>query len=294
MILVSMARHSNFLSNLVGRLLIMQGLSVIRDAEVECIECTLWIPVLFQKLNLVYIPRMKTHVLIAEDDQRLCQLINDSIFEAGMETGMVFNGSAVIPRLKSGSWDILLLDLMLPGKSGLEVLKDLREFSNVPVIILTAMSEERDRVAGFELGADDYLIKPFFPSELIARIHNIFKRIHNNQVRHSDIIEFGPARLNTTTKTYHLNDNQINLTEMEFEIMLVLIRNSGRVVDRKTISRIISGFDRQTSTRTFDRQASTRAIDVRISHIRKKMGDLEGMIRTVWGVGYEFVVVQES
>ena len=81
---------------------------------------------------------------------------------------------------------------------------------------------------------------------------------------------------------------------MEFEIMLVLIRNSGRVVDRKTISRIISGFDRQTSTRTFDRQASTRAIDVRISHIRKKMGDLEGMIRTVWGVGYEFVVVQES
>ena len=227
----------------------------------------------------------KIHVLIAEDDRRLCQLINDSVVDADMEAGMVFNGTAVIPRLKSGTWDLLLLDLMLPGKPGLEVLKDLREFSDIPVIILTAMSEERDRIAGFELGADDYLIKPFFPSELIARIHNIFKRIQNNQVRHSEIIEFGPARLNTTTKTYYINENKVDLTEMEYEIILVLIRKSGRVVDRRTISRIISGFDRQ---------ASARSVDVRISHIRKKMGHLEGMIRTVWGVGYEFVKVQES
>lgn len=227
----------------------------------------------------------KIHVLIAEDDQRLCQLINDSIVDADMKPGMVLNGRDVIPRLKAGSWDLLLLDLMLPLKPGLQVLKELREFSNIPVIIITAMSEERDRIAGFELGADDYLVKPFFPREMIARIHNIFKRIHSNQIRHSEIIEFGPAQLNTITKTYSLNENRIHLTEIEYEIILLLIRNSGRVVDRRTISRIINGFDRQVSI---------RAVDVRISHIRKKMGHLEGMIRTVWGVGYEFVMVQES
>ena len=109
----------------------------------------------------------KIHVLIAEDDQRLSQLINDSIVDADMKPGMVLNGRDVIPRLKAGSWDLLLLDLMLPLKPGLEVLKELREFSNIPVIIITAMSEERDRIAGFELGADDYLVKPFFPSTTV-------------------------------------------------------------------------------------------------------------------------------
>ena len=233
----------------------------------------------------VLVAARKINVLIAEDDQRLCQMINDSIRDAGMESGMVHNGTAVIPRLKSGTWDLLLLDLMMPGKSGLQVLRELREFSDIPVVILTAMSEERDRIAGFELGADDYLIKPFFPSELIARIHNIFKRIHKNQVRESDLIHFGPARLNTTAKTFFLDETKVDLTETEFEILLILIRNSGRVVDRKPILRIISGFDQQ---------ASTRSVDVRISHIRKKMGRLEGMIRTVWGVGYEFVMVEGS
>jgi DNA-binding response OmpR family regulator len=227
----------------------------------------------------------KINVLIAEDDQRLCQLINISVMKAGMETGMVYNGSAVIPRLKSSTWDLLLLDLMLPGKPGLQVLRELRAFSDIPVIILTAMFEERDRIAGFELGADDYLIKPFFPSELIARIHNIFKRINNNHVRQSEMIEIGLATLDTITKTFLLNETKVDLTETEFEILLVLIRNSGRVVDRKTILRIISGFDKQ---------ASTRSVDVHISNIRKKMSDQEGLIRTVWGVGYEFVRVEGS
>jgi DNA-binding response OmpR family regulator len=224
-------------------------------------------------------------VLIAEDDIRLCELIEEAIVGAGMESGQVHHGTAVIPRLKSGTWDILLLDLMLPGKSGLQVLQELRETSDMPVIILTAMSEEKDRIRGFELGADDYLVKPFFPGEMIARIHNLFKRFHNHQTRTSEIIEFGEARLNTITKTFFLQDVKIDFTETEYEIMLVLIRNSGRVVDRRTISRIINGFDKL---------AVSRSVDVRISHMRKKLGKHEGMIRTVWGVGYEFVLREKS
>lgn len=128
-------------------------------------------------------PTTTRKILIAEDDIRLCELIEEAIVGAGMESGLVHHGTAVIPRLKSSTWDILLLDLMLPGKSGLQVLQELRETSDIPVIILTAMSEEKDRIRGFELGADDYLVKPFFPGEMIARIHNLFKRFHNHQTR---------------------------------------------------------------------------------------------------------------
>lgn len=229
--------------------------------------------------------RIQPRVLIAEDDQEISRLLVQLLQRAKIETEAVFNGLEVVSRINSSKFDLLLLDLQLPGKHGLSVLKELRAASDLPVIILTALTDEKDRVAGLELGADDYVVKPFYPTEVLLRIQNLLKRRPRNQAPNSTRIRVGPLSCDLMTKKMEMDGVDLELTGLEFDILMALIRSSGQVMDRKTLSKTVLGNELPKTT---------RRIDMKISQIRKKLGSLEGMVRTVWGVGYEFVSLEQS
>ena len=224
-------------------------------------------------------------VLVAEDDEEISRLLVQLLQRSKIETVAVFDGLEILTHLKSTTFDLLLLDLQMPGKHGLSVLKELRSTSDIPVIILTALSEEKDRIAGLELGADDYVVKPFYPTEVLLRVKNLIKRRVQIKEPISSVIQVGPLSCDSFLKKITMDGVDLELTGFEFDIVMALIRNSGKVMDRQTLSRIVAG-DELPNT--------TRRMDMKISQIRRKFGEREFMIRTVWGAGYEFVTLEKS
>jgi two-component system response regulator CpxR len=224
-------------------------------------------------------------ILIAEDDQEVSRLMVQNLKRSGIEADQIFDGLDVVPRIMSDQYDLLILDLMLPKKHGLSVLQDLRKVSSIPVLILSAMSDEKNRIAGLELGANDYVVKPYFAREVVIRIQNLLKLHTINQVIEANVIESGILIADLRTKVLIVNEDEIDLTDMEFDVLVSLIRHSGEVVDRTTLARIMFGNVLPSSNRN---------IDMKISQIRKKLGHYDSMIRTVWGGGYEFVPIQKS
>jgi len=227
----------------------------------------------------------KQRVLVAEDDEEISRLLVQLLQRSKIEAVAVFDGLEILTYLKSMIFDLLLLDLQMPGQHGLVVLKELRLTSDIPVIILTALSEEKDRIAGLELGADDYVVKPFYPTEVLLRIQNLMKRRVQNKDPISSVIQVGPLSCDSILKKIAMDGVDLDLTGFEFDIVMTLIRNSGKVMDRKTLSRLVIG-DELPKT--------TRRMDMKISQIRRKFGSRDFMIRTVWGVGYEFVTLEKS
>lgn len=224
-------------------------------------------------------------VLVAEDDEEISRLLVQLLQRSKIDAVAVFDGLEILPYLKSMTFDLLLLDLQMPGQHGLVVLKELRSTSDIPVIILTALSEEKDRIAGLELGADDYVVKPFYPTEVLLRVQNLIKRRVQKKEPISSVIQVGPLICDSFLKKITMDGVDLELTGFEFDIVMALIRNSGKVMDRKTLSRIVAG-DELPNT--------TRRMDMKISQIRRKFGEREFMIRTVWGAGYEFVTLEKS
>lgn len=224
-------------------------------------------------------------VLVAEDDEEISRLLVQLIHRSKIEAVAVFDGLEILPHLNSMTFDLLLLDLQMPGQHGLIVLKELRLTSDIPVIILTALSEEKDRIAGLELGADDYVVKPFYPTEVLLRIQNLIKRRGQNKEPISSVIQVGPLSCNSILKKIEMDGVDLELTGLEFDIVMALIRNSGKVMGRKALSRLVIGDEPP---------GMTRRMDMKISQIRKKFGSRDFMIRTVWGVGYEFVTLEKS
>jgi DNA-binding response OmpR family regulator len=229
--------------------------------------------------------RANKRVLIAEDDIQVSSLMVQILKRSGIEAESVDNGNSVLQLIITGKFDLLLLDLMLPGMSGLEVLRKLREISDIPVIILSALSGEKDRIAGLELGSNDYVVKPYYPREVLVRIQNMLGNRQARQKTGNSLIRIGILTADTNQKKISMGEVDLDLTPLEFDVVMILIRNSGTVVDRKTISRMIY---------KNELNASTRRIDMKINHIRKKLGDQSEMIRTVWGVGYEFIPKAQS
>ena len=217
-------------------------------------------------------------VLIVEDDQMLAGLLSRLLTEEGFILSVLPDGSDVLDHLKSNPCDVVLLDLMLPGRSGFEILKDIREISDIPVIVLTALISEMERIRVFQLGADDYLSKPCFTSELVFRINNSLKRQKPTEKK---LISFGPLQLDPDSRTFYLDGKDLNLTEFEFEILSALVSSSGKPLDRKSIYQHVAGYEFEFNSRN---------MDVKVAHLRKKLGKWHGMIRTVWGVGYEIVI----
>lgn len=226
---------------------------------------------------------MKKQILIIDDDAKLGELLKSYLAQFDFSILIEHTPSAGISLLKHSPVDLIILDVMLPEMDGFETIKTIRKFNSVPVIMLTARGEITDRIVGLELGADDYLPKPFEPRELLARINTILRRVNTRNTDQPEILTADSLKLDTRQRTVKLNDIDIELTNMEFEILLLLMQNPSRVISRDDIMEEVRGID-------WD--AYNRSIDVTVSRIRAKLQDdakHPRFIKTIWGKGYQFI-----
>ncbi len=206
--------------------------------------------------------------------------MGDFLTPQGLDVEFAYNGSTGLARALEDRFDLIILDVMLPLLDGFEVLAQVRRRSAVPIIMLTARTEQRDRVRGLNAGADDYLPKPFGPEELLARIRAVLRRSSTNPAAAVSAIECGGISLHSQTREVRNGDRLVELTTIEFEILDFLMRAAGRVVSRDELTTVL--YQRQSTP-------YERALDVHISHLRKKLeSDGRPLIRTVRGVGYLF------
>jgi two-component system response regulator CpxR len=225
-------------------------------------------------------------VLIVDDDVQLCRLLTERLTSEGFTIEVANDGIRGLERALSMEHALVVLDLMLPGMTGLDVLRRLRARSPVPVLILTARGEDIDRILGLEIGADDYVPKPFNPRELIARIRAILRRT-SRATATTDPVVVGDLRLDPRAREVWLNDVALNLTSVEFALLETFLRDAGRVLSREQLTESVLG----RKLGPFD-----RVIDVHVSNVRKKLGTSEHgpKIKAVRGSGYLFVVRPET
>jgi two-component system, OmpR family, response regulator BaeR len=219
---------------------------------------------------------MKT-VMIVEDEEKLASLLGDYLKQSGFETVSLAEGSSVVPRVKERMPDLILLDLMLPGRDGLEICKEIRTFSQVPIIMITARIEEIDRLLGLELGADDYICKPFSPREVVARVKTVLRRTGEQHPSSSGGLTLDPDRFRAV-----LNGHDLELTAVEFKLLHFLHQNPGRIYSRSQLMDRIYPDQRVVSDRT---------IDSHIKKLRKKIAAAapeDELIHSIYGVGYKF------
>lgn len=231
---------------------------------------------------------MEGKVLIVDDDQRLCRMLKEYLETNGLSVGILNSGDQIKAALEANSPDMIILDIMLPGKDGLEVLKELRGSHATPVIMLTAKGEDTDRIVGLELGADDYLAKPFNPRELLARIKAVLRRSRDKTppagaIEAEAMIRAGGLSLNCFAQSVDVGGVVHELSSTEFKLLEVLMRHPNKVLSRDQLMTLVRGRDFMA----FD-----RSIDVHISKLRAKLEpDTRSpkRIKTIWGTGYMFV-----
>jgi DNA-binding response OmpR family regulator len=219
-------------------------------------------------------------VLLVEDDLRLASLTREYLEGHGLAVVHVSDGRRGQDEALSGRYDAVLLDLMLPGKDGLEVCREIRARSDVPIVVLTARGEEADRVMGLELGADDYLAKPFSPRELLARIRAVVRRAKGKAGPTREAVRVGGLVVDPAARRVTLDGREIALTGYEFSLLHALARRAGRVLGREQLMELAKG----SPDDAFD-----RSIDVHVSRLRQKLGDdpkRPRLIKTVRGAGY--------
>jgi two-component system, OmpR family, response regulator CpxR len=225
-------------------------------------------------------------ILVIDDDVELCSLVSEYLRPEGFQVECVHEGRSGLTRATSGDHLLVVLDVMLPGLNGFDVLRRVRDSSRVPVLLLTARGEDVDRIVGLEIGADDYLPKPFNPRELVARIRAILRRSRKGGEQDvPDIIRVGDVELDPATRSVRHHGRPVELTSVEFGLLQVLLREAGRVVTREALVDEVLG--RKFSP--FD-----RSIDMHVSKVRKKLGDSdsEDHIKTVRGAGYIFALAR--
>ena len=221
-------------------------------------------------------------ILIIDDDTALCELVGEYLQPLGFTVEAVHRGDTGAERALRAEHDLILLDVMLPGLNGFEVLRQIREASKIPVLMLTARGDDVDRIVGLEIGADDYLPKPFNPRELAARIRAILRRSSSSRddVEEATNLVVGDVEMELGTRLVRRSGKVVELTAVEFEVLEKLMRAAGRITTREELSRDVLG----RGTSPFD-----RSIDMHISNLRKKLGHQIGpaeRIKTVRGVGY--------
>ncbi|HUP53665.1 MAG TPA: response regulator transcription factor [Longimicrobiales bacterium] len=227
---------------------------------------------------------MRARVLVIDDDRKLCGLLSEYLGSVGFEVLTAQSADTGLPLLRAEQPDIVVLDVMLPGMDGFEICRAIRRSSSVPIIMLTARGEVTDRVVGLELGADDYMPKPFEPRELVARIQAILRRGRVGE----EVWSFGPLRVDPQRRAAVLDGEPLPLTTAEFDLLELLIRGRGRVLSRGSILDGVKG----ESWDAFD-----RSIDVLVSRLRQKLEDdpkQPRYVRTVRGAGYAFVGVPDE
>jgi len=221
-------------------------------------------------------------ILVIDDDVELCGLVTEYLEPEGFQVEAVHDGEQGLERALTGDHLLVVLDVMLPKMNGFDVLRRMRATSRMPVLLLTARGEDVDRIVGLEIGADDYLPKPFNPRELVARIRAVLRRTRAAEGSPGDVLRVGNVELNPATRSVLQDGNNVELTSVEFNLLQVLLQEAGQVVSRERLVDTVLG--RKFSP--FD-----RSIDMHVSKVRKKLGDTDGgsdYIKTVRGVGYIF------
>ena len=221
-------------------------------------------------------------VLIIDDDRKHSELLQAYFKRFGINLSCAADANEGFKKLQREEPDLLLLDVMLPGKDGFEICREIRKTSNMPIIMLTARGDVIDRVSGLELGADDYVGKPFEPRELVARVQATLRRAEQSG---SEIgkLEFDGLQIDTDSRVVRVDETIVELTSMEFELLLILARRHGKKLSRDDILSELRGIDAAILT---------RSVDIMISRLRQKIGDSSKpprFIQTVWGRGYSFI-----
>ena len=224
---------------------------------------------------------MSERILVVDDEPDLLELVRLNLSQAGFQVDTAASGSAAMKSLQAARPDLMVLDLMLPDLSGADLCRKLRSdptFAELPIIMLTARADEVDRVVGFELGADDYVTKPFSPRELVLRVRAVLRR-RNASANESDLLVHGALQLDAARHRCFIGDAEVELTAKEFELLSQLMRQPGRVMTRDGLLERVWGADITVTTRT---------IDTHVKRLREKLGETGDLIETVRGIGYRF------
>jgi len=225
----------------------------------------------------------KKQILIIDDDQKLNDLLKSYLSKFDMGVTAAVHPEEGLNLLKKRGSDLVILDVMLPGKDGFEVCKEIRKASKVPIIMLTARGDVTDRVVGLEIGADDYLAKPFEPRELVARIQSVLRRLSPAPSSPGGLLQSNGLAVDLAKRTATLNKKDLGLTTTEFEILLFFLNNPGAVLSRDRIMEHLKGIECE---------AFNRSIDIAVSRLRRKLKDSAEkpkFFKTVWGEGYLFI-----
>ena len=227
---------------------------------------------------------MSRKVLVVDDEKLIVKGLRFSLEQDGMEVDCAYDGEEALEKAKAGEYDIILLDLMLPKMDGLEVCQQIREFSNVPIIMLTAKGEDMDKILGLEYGADDYITKPFNILEVKARIKAIMRRTSPAKPKTVDdsVIEKGDLKLDCESRRLFILGNEINLTAREFELLELMVKNENKVYSRENLLTMVWGQDYPGDVRT---------VDVHVRRLREKIEvnpSEPKYVHTKWGVGYYY------
>lgn len=224
------------------------------------------------------------HILLADDDIELCELLSEYLQGESFSVTAVHNGQDVIDTLKREIFDLIILDVMLPQLTGFEVLRQLRQESKIPVLMLTARGEDIDRIVGLEMGADDYLPKPCNPRELVARMRAILRRAEKTTPATNETLTLGDVTIDIGKHIAKLNNQDLFITSTEFSILVILLRQAGKVVTKeelneKALGRKLTAYD--------------RSMDMHVSNLRKKLGPHANgsmRIKTIRGMGYQYIL----
>ena len=220
----------------------------------------------------------QTKVLIADDEPQIRAVVRLYLENDGLKVEEASNGTEALLKLKEQDFDLLILDLMMPEVDGWQVCRQVRRESNIPIIMLTARGEEFDRVLGFELGTDDYLVKPFSTRELVARVKALLKRSGKNAQQETQL-SFAGITIDKGSREVRVQGQEVALTPKEFDLLHFLAKNPGRVFTREQLMETVWGYEFYGDLRT---------VDTHVKKVREKMGSERNYISTVWGVGYKF------
>ena len=223
------------------------------------------------------------NVLIADDNLQIVSILKEYCKKNNFNVTLAHDGEETLKKIRNNKFDIVLLDIMMPKKNGFDVCKEVRTFSNVPIIMITARGEDFERIMGLETGADDYIVKPFSPGEVIARIHAILRRvIPNENINQEKIFSYDNLTINFSDFTVKISDENVSLTKKEIELLWLLSTNRNKVFTRENLLDSIWGYDYFGDSRT---------VDSHIKRLRAKLDNYEHEswnIKTIWGVGYKF------
>jgi DNA-binding response OmpR family regulator len=225
-------------------------------------------------------------ILLIDDDEKLGELLGAYFKRFDMELIAANEPSVGIEKLQKEKPDLVILDVMLPEQDGFQVCRTIRKSSSVPIIMLTARGDVTDRVVGLEIGADDYIPKPFEPRELVARIQNVLRRTGSREEEAPGRLRFKDLEVNLERRTVELEGEPLDLTTMEYQLLVLFARNPGRTFTRDEILNELRGIDAQLFS---------RSVDILVSRLRQKLNDTTRQprfIKTVWGTGYTFVAAE--